>query len=305
MNYRLGVFLCLLISSCSKQKPRQNNAKIEHELAYILKVPKSPKGLVILFPSYGADVVTTDVETYIDETCYDQGMAALFIDYKYDFFLNRSDFEVLNVLIDRILLKNNIPETNIFIGGFSVGGNVALSYCIWLNKLGITKNKPKGIFVGDSPVDLLGLYRSQIKVLHKTDSPKIAVDEAKFIVQYLSENIGVPSEAMNAYYEHSPFIKADIEKSNLKYLKDYHIHFYSEPDLIWFQDVLGYNNYEDLNAFKIEKFKEHLDLVTKKTVRYTKTKNKGFKNGIKNPHSWSIIDENDFYDWISFVNTSN
>ncbi len=299
MIYKIYALFFLLMLSCAKQQPQKNSTEVKHEIAYILKVPKSPQGVVILFPSYGTDVVTTDGETYIDETCYDEGIAALFIDYKYDFFLDKADFYKLNALINSVLLKNNIPSTNIFIGGFSVGGNIALSYCIWLNKLNITKNKPKGIFIGDSPVDLLGLYKRQVEVLHTKTSTKVAVDEAEFIVNYLSKKIGTPEVSLDKYYEYSPFSGGKVEDSNMKYLKDYHIHFYSEPDLKWFKEVFGYDDYKSINSFKIEMFKTHLDNISEKTIRYTKTKNKGFKGGVKNPHSWSIIDENNFYEWIT------
>jgi prophage antirepressor-like protein len=164
--------------------------------------------------------------------------------------------------------------------------------------LNITKNKQKGIFVGDSPVDLLGLYHSQMKAINKKNGNKTATEEANFIVKYLLKKIGTPKDNMDKYYEYSPFINNNVEKSNLRYLTDYHIHFYSEPDLNWFKEMLDYEDYEDINSFKIDQLKAHLDKVSKKTVFHTKTKNKGFKGNEKNPHSWSIIDENDFYKWI-------
>ena len=103
---------------------------------------------------------------------------------------------------------------------------------------------------------------------------------------------------MDKYYKLSPFVDKEINKSNIKYLKDYYIHFYSEPDLEWFKKIYGYEDYEDTNSFKIDRFKEELDKRTTKKIIYTKTKNKGYVDDIKNPHSWSIINENDFFKWM-------
>ena len=281
------------------KKERIKTIEVEtNELGYILKVPISPKGLVVLFPSFGSGVIKTDVETKIDDKCFIEGYASLIIDYKHDFFLDEPNFVKINNLVNTILDKNNIPSRNLFIGGFSVGGNIALTYCIWFNKLKRVNNKPLGIFVGDSPVDLYGLYNSQVKAIEKSTSTDVAIDEGKFIVDYLKENLGDPKKSIDKYYKYSPFINKDIDKSNIKFLKDYHIHFYSEPDLKWFKEVFDYDNYEDINSFKIERFKEELDKISTKNIRYTKTKNKGFRDNLKNPHSWSIINENDFYKWM-------
>ena len=126
----------------------------------------------------------------------------------------------INHLINNVLDENNIYSENLFIGGFSVGGNVALSYCIWYNKLNKKINKPLGIFVGDSPVDLYSLYNSQVKVIEENISNDVALEEGKFIINYLEEQIGNPRNSMDKYYKLSPFVDKEINKSNIKYLKD-------------------------------------------------------------------------------------
>ena len=279
----------LLFFSCSKNIESDTSTEIFNELGYILKNPKSSRGLVVLFPSFGNSILKSENETKIDDKCFLEGYASLFIDYKYDFFLDKSNFIKINHLINNVLDENNIYSENLFIGGFSVGGNVALSYCIWYNKLNKKINKPLGIFVGDSPVDLYSLYNSQVKVIEENISNDVALEEGKFIINYLEEQIGNPRNSMDKYYKLSPFVDKEINKSNIKYLKDYYIHFYSEPDLEWFKKIYGYEDYEDTNSFKIDRFKEELDKRTTKKIIYTKTKNKGYVDDIKNPHSWSII----------------
>lgn len=292
-------FIFMIILSCNEKVKKDNIiAHHENKIDFILKMPKSPKGIVVLFPSYGSGIIKTDEETKIDDKCLNEGYASLFIDYKYEFYLKEYDFVILNDLINDVIKKNNIPSKNLFIGGFSVGGNIALSYCIWFKKLNRIKNKPLGVFVGDSPVDLYGLYNSQVKAIKDNSSTDLAKDEGEFIINYLKVNLGDPNLSMSNYYKFSPFVDMNIEESNLKYLTNYNIHFYSEPDLEWFKEIFGYDSYQNINSFKIERMKKELDKISTKKTYHTKTKNKGYRNNIKNPHSWSIINEDDFFNWM-------
>ena len=98
----------------------------------------------------------------------------------------------------------------------------------------------------------------------------------------------------------SPFTFETQNIDNLKGLKKLKIRFYTEPDLKWWNEHAK-NNYEDLNAFYIQKLYEQLKTQFKnENIELIKTENKGYRaNGERHPHSWSIVNEKDLVKWMA------
>ena len=287
------VILLLLIISCNSRKYKKNKV-IKDSFSYVFKCPQNPQGLIVLFPKFYNNINKTDLETGIDEYFFNKGYASLIVGFNSEFFLNENDFNKIYYLIEKIITVNKINEKKIIIGGFSNGGSISLNYSIWTNKLK-KKIMPNSIFVGDSPVDFEYFYTNKNKVINK-DYNSRAVNEASFIVKYLDEKLGNPIKNINNYYLNSPYTHSNVEKSNLKYLKNFNIIFFSEPDLEWFKSKIGYGT-EDMNYFYIQKFQKKLKELSSKNIEFIKTKDKGFINNEKHPHSWTIIDPKTLFDW--------
>ena len=79
-------------------------------------------------------------------------------------FLKQSERHQLAEQLEKIILENNLSKENVFIGGFSSGGNVSLLISDYLVHIK-SQVQPKGIFVVDSPIDLLALYKTAQKNL--------------------------------------------------------------------------------------------------------------------------------------------
>jgi hypothetical protein len=295
-KYLLLIINILFITYSCKYERQISDKKYINEVGYILKCPPNSKGLIVLFPKFYNSITKTDLETKIDEKYFSNGYASLIIDFKSDFFLDKKDFIKIYDLIKYILSVNNISRDRLIIGGFSTGGTIALSYAIWIKKF---KKAiiPSSIIVGDSPVDFEAFYINKKNVINKNFNAR-SVDEAKFIVKYLDEKIGNPTLNLNNYYTYSPYIHSNFKNSNIRYLKDYNIIFFSEPDLIWYKNTIGYE-FEDLNSFQISKFQNELKKISSKRIDFIKTHNKGFINSEKQPHSWSIIDPDKLFEWTS------
>ena len=290
----ITILISFLFFFCNNEKKK--DSKNRDDIGYILKCPSKPKGLIVLFPKFYNDINKTDLETKIDEKYFNKGYASLIIDFKSDFFLDEKDFIKTYDLIKYLLKINNIPKDKLIIGGFSIGGTIALSYAIWVKKL----NKsiiPNSIIVGDSPVDFEALYINKKNIINKNFNSR-SVSEAKFIVKYLDEKLGNPTANINNYYKYSPYIYSSIENSNIYYLKNYNILFFSEPDLIWYKDNIGYE-LEDLNFFQINKFQNEIKKISNRKIDFIKTYNKGFIENEKHPHSWTIIDPDKLFKWTS------
>nr|BFF39737.1 hypothetical protein BACY1_15420 [Tenacibaculum mesophilum] len=125
----------------------------------------------------------------------------------------------------------------------------------------------------------------------------IAKEEAELIVTFLGYYLGDPSVNKEKYVKYSPYIKEVGKASNVRFLRDYCINFYSEPDLFWYKTNLNFD-YQDTNSYQIEMFVDELSSIGNENVNYVKTTAKGYVEGKRNPHSWSIIDPEDFMNWV-------
>ncbi|RBW54688.1 hypothetical protein DS884_17210 [Tenacibaculum sp. E3R01] len=291
MKLIISCFLCFFIAFYSYSGV---NNKEQVNIKYLLKCPKSPLGLIVLFPKFNNTLKSTDIQTNIDEKYYSENYATIIIDYKKDFFLKKKDFLQIYNLIEKVLKSNKINEDKVIIGGFSTGGTIALSYSIYASKLK-KRIKPNSIIVGDSPVDFEAFYNNKIEII-KRDFNYRAVSEARFIVNYLKKQLGSPKVGNSNYISYSPYLNSNLLNSNIRYLKDYNIIFYSEPDLAWYKTNIGYE-LEDLNSFQIDKLIKELKRISQKKITHIKTSKAGFINNKRHPHSWSIINPEKLFKW--------
>ena len=212
-------------------------------------------------------------------------------------WLSDSKKKDLEEIIADVVKQNDINTDNTFIGGFSSGGNVAL---LLTDHLKSTESsiQPKGLFITDSPVDLLGLYENAQKNIRKNFSEP-AVQEAKWIVEMFDPEFGTGEAGLISYENKSPYFSKTNSIKNLSNLSDVKIRLYSEPDTLWWRENRQ-AEYEDMNAYYIEQLANDLTkLYGENQVTFIRTKNRGYRaNGDRHPHSWAIIDEQGLIDWI-------
>ncbi|MDN3620059.1 alpha/beta hydrolase fold domain-containing protein [Polaribacter undariae] len=301
VNY---IIILLLIGTSCKGKSKENN-QTEKPKPEIIKTnefelikSENQKGLLILFPCFPCNAENTLSEFKITEISVKNNFSVLAMNLNQRLYLSQKEKQELAEQITKIVNEQNLSEKNIFIGGFSSGGNISLLISNYLvnNKSQI---QPKGVFVVDSPIDLLGLYRTAEKNL-KLNFSESSVAESKWIKEMLDNEFGNPENGIANYEINSPFTLETQNIDNLKSLEKLKIRFYSEPDLKWWKEHAK-NDYEDLNAFYIQKLSEHLKTeFGKNDVEFIKTKNKGYReNGERHPHSWSIVNEKDLVNWMT------
>lgn len=299
---KLITLLVLITMSCKGQNQKNESPqKFSFETIktsdYELLKSENQTGLLILFPCFPCDAENTLKEFKIAEISLKNGFSVLAMNTNQRLYLNQTEKQDLSTQLVKIVEEQNLPSTNIFIGGFSSGGNVSLligDYLIEHN----SNIKPKGIFVVDSPVDLLGLYKTAEKNLNLNFSePSVA--ESKWIKEMLNNELGIPENGIANYELNSPYTLETQNIDNLKNLKELKIRFYTEPDLSWWSKHAK-NDYKDLNAYYIQNLAERLkDEFGHKNIELITTKNQGYRaNGERHPHSWSIVNEEDLIDWI-------
>ncbi len=274
-----------------------SNANQVKEKTYQLYKAKNQKATLILFPGYtGGGAENTKKEFKILDKAAKNNISVLLMDFDEHVFLSQKEKKALKTDLEAIFKANDLHETNIFIGGFSSGGNVTLLLSDYLVQ---SKSNliPKGIFVVDSPVDLLKIYEiSQKNVLNSKRQE--SVEESKWIVANFDKDFGNPEYDNSKYQQNAPFTAKKNNIDNLLNLKNIKIRLYSEPDLDWWKDKNG-NDYEDLNAYSLSKLAETLKTYQFKNVEVINTKNKGIRaNGERHPHSWSIVDVDNLIVWM-------
>jgi len=126
-----------------------------------------------------------------------------------------------------------------------------------------------------------------------------SVQESQGIINRLDADFGKVQDGIEKYETYSPFIYETENIKNLEHLQNIRIRLYTEPDTLWWSQNRQ-NTYEEMNAYYIKKLSEQMDARFKtKQVELIETVDKGYRsNGIRHPHSWSIVDKEDLLSWI-------
>jgi hypothetical protein len=290
-NFKKFAFiLFIILSSCNKFTRKEIHIDSEY---YELIVPKNHKELLILFPMFGGTNETIKTESNIVEKALKENISILIFKINQNLFLDINQQKEFGKIIFNVINKNNINGNKIFLGGFSAGGNLALQIGKYLTIAYNGEFSPKGILVVDAPVDLEQFYNNNLKVFKETNSAN-----AEYFLNLVKNNIGNPKKDIDNYKMYSPYLGSLEYIDNVSF-KNTELIFYTELALKFRKENFN-QSYEATNGFQLKKLAKLLNKNgTKAKVNYIETHNKGYrKNGIRNPHSWSIINEKKIIDWI-------
>lgn len=282
MKSYLILIFTLLYTACFSQS-------IDNELYSLVKV-QNEKAVVILFPCFPCDAQHTKKEASFLKELENTKTSIILLNENQKLFLEEKDKTRIADLLKTIFKKHSLSTSNLYIGGFSSGGNLTILMTQYLVQH--SDIHPKGIFIVDSPIDLEQLYYNSEKNIERNFN-ETSVTESKFIIDLLQNSLGNPKTHKENYIRYSPFLSSVKEQVYLKDLRNIKIRFYSEPDQEWYKNNRE-KEYQELNTFQLEKANEYLynsELIL--------TKNRGYRtNGQRHPHSWSILDGQDFINWI-------
>lgn len=287
------ILVFFILISCNTK----NEERVIKDDAFELFIAKNHNGTLVLFPGFGGGgSENTKKEFKILDIAAKNNFSVLLMNFDHHVFLKEAEKQSLKTDLESIFSKYKLDFRNVYFGGFSAGGNVSLLLSDYLIK---TKSSiiPDGIFIVDSPVDLLKIYEVAEKNIIKNKAPE-SVEESKWIIENFDSDFGNPKNGIEKYELFSPFTFKTANSNNLRFLKNTKIRLYTEPDINWWKNYNG-NDFEDLNAFSIEKMVDEMKNKQFSKVEVIKTKNKGYRaNGNRHPHSWSIVDVNDLMNWM-------
>jgi hypothetical protein len=219
------------------------------------------------------------------------------MNYNQKLWLEETEKQKLAELIQKIFTDNQLPTNEAYIGGFSSGGNMSLLIGSYLAKNKQFNLTPKGVFIVDSPIDLVALYKSSEKNI-KQNFSEISVTESKWIIETLGKQFGNPASDITKYLKYSPYTSKTANIDNLEGLRKIKIRLYTEPDTLWWKENRK-SDYDQMNAYFIKSLSEDLRNAGFIDVSYIPTENKGYReNGDRHPHSWSIVDKKELIKWM-------
>ncbi len=296
--------LLLIIASCKVNKEKNTlkhqptvYTEISHEFYELNKPDTKAKAVLVLFPGYPHTARETKQEFNILEIAKSKNIAVIFSNYNRKLWLEENEKSQLTQQLQQTFKDHQLPTDNIYFGGFSSGGNVALLISDYLTKNKNYQVAPKGVFIVDSPIDLSELYLAAEKNVKRNFSV-VSVQEGKRLIATLGKNFGNPNKDISTYEKQSVFTSKTSNITNVSHLKNTKIRLYTEPDTIWWKEN-RMADYEQMNAYHIKKLSEKLKDSGFQHAEYIPTQNKGYRaNGQRHPHSWSIVDVEGLVEWI-------
>ncbi len=286
-----------LISKESEADRTQDFLEVKNDQYELISPTKNIKAVLVLFGGYPESPKDVKEQFNILPIAKENNVAVLIMNFNQKLYLQEEEKLELANRLSSIFSAHKLPVDNLYIGGFSSGGNISLllsSYISAHSELGF---KPKGVFIADSPIDLSALYFTSEKNLERNFS-EASVQESTWIIKTLGEQFGDPNVDISKYEQYSVFTSKTSNIKNLEGLKNIKLRLYTEPDTLWWKEN-RMADYEQMNAYFIKKLDQTLQAHNFKDVDYIATKNRGYRaNGERHPHSWAIIDEKKLVQWI-------
>ena len=280
----------------AKEVPVEVTNEKEETDAYTWLRAKNQEAVLILFPCFPCDNENTLSEFPIQKKALANGVSLLLMNYNKKLYLSEEEKEELAKQITHVLEKHHQTDKKVFIGGFSSGGNVSLLMADYSAQQNLSW-KPDGVFVVDSPIDLLGLYRTSEANIERNFS-EVSVQESSWLLEYFQSSFGDPDSTLEKYEAISPFIKETHNISNVEGILEMKVRAYTEPDSTWWMENRKVP-FEETNAQYLKHFIAELKSRGGKNIEYITSQNKGYRaNGDRHPHSWAIVDVDDLIRWM-------
>jgi len=215
-----------------------------------------------------------------------------------EMYYDDSSPALLDEIIREVMTMHRIPAQNLFIGGMSASGTRALRYAQYCEQ-GKSKygHKVAGVFAADPPLDLERFYNSAKN--NAGNFKKGMLEEAGLILKAFPEKLGgTPQEKPERYRQASVYSRADSSGGNARLLAKVPVILFHEPDMEWWTEERG-ATFFDINSYDITGFAGKLKALGSEKIEVVTTTGKGFdRQGNRNCHSWTIVDEEYLVKWI-------
>lgn len=270
------------------------------ELYYLKLIPKEKiKGAIVILPSGRETTEDLIKQISIPKLAFDKGIVTIIPSINWGTENRKVEIEILDKIFKEVIDLHKIPKEKFVLGGLSNGGMISLIYTQQSVKdKNNTLLQPKGVFGLDVPLDKAHLYEYCQREIKRNFS-ELGVGEARWIMNNYNEIYGgSPEEFPEKYIEASIYSNGKKDGGNAKYLKNIPVRLYTDLDVNWLMNERRRDLY-DWNGTDNVALINDLKLLGNTDASIIITMGKGVRlNGKKHPHSWSIMDNKDCFNWI-------
>jgi hypothetical protein len=263
----------------------------------IIYPPKLPwTGYIFIIPGFGQTAEEVLEQTDLPKLTAKSGLLTIiptFQDGVLSFGIDSLSQQSFNTIIADVRQKHKLIDLHYYIGGFSIGGSVAIKFAE------DAVNKPNAVFAIDPPLDLERYYNSSKREVRLTVN-KTPDEERVYMIERIEKEMGgSPKDALKNYYKTSPYSFTDSTQTAIKNIMKLPLRIYSEPDVNWW---LKENevDFTGMNVSECSAMINELNRLGNTKASLILTQNKGYRkpNNSKHPHSWSIVDNNKLIEWL-------
>jgi hypothetical protein len=160
--------------------------------------------------------------------------------------------------------------------------------------------RPKGVFMVDSPIDVFTLW-DMLDETAKENFSEPAVQEANEAMGRMRAQFGVPKDNVAKYNGVNPFSMNKAYGENEKQLKNTPVRAYHEIDVAW-RLLNRRQTVRQGNYYVTSELINRLLLMGNDKAEFIQSDRKGYRsNGMRHPHSWSIVDEAECIGWVKAI----
>lgn len=268
-------------------------------LYYYQLLPEgAPTGVLTIIPSGGETTENLLKQISLHTAAVEKGLLVIIPSINWGTEDRVPEISFLDTIFEHLVTEHNAPKDKFVFCGLSNGGMISFRYAINAVKDSSTYLVPKGIIGVDPPLDFAHFYAYCEREIARDFSPT-GVQEARWMMNnYNTIYGGSPDEAPQAYIDASTFSYGTPEGGNAKYLTNIGIRMHSDLNLDYLLNQRKRDLY-DWNGTDIVAFVNQLKINGNTNAEVIITQNEGVRlNGMKHPHSWSIMHTDDTLRWI-------
>ncbi|MCB0529691.1 MAG: hypothetical protein KDC65_14515 [Saprospiraceae bacterium] len=303
MKYLLGILL--LSFTCCRLAQTQSVEKTDFAfknapgVSCVWVTPKTGavKGVVMLIAGFGETAEGALTETRIPTALCERGMMAVVVGLGAHMYADSSVMATLDEVTAAVQERYHPECECMALGGFSIGGAIALRYAERCHEQPEQHPLlPNAVFAIDAPVDLIELWDYFEREIARNFDP-VGVAEAKYVSELLKREIGTPAENRALYEALTPYCHSCQSPGNERFLKNTAVRVYHDMDLDWYLKNKKRSAY-DCNFLNASAFIAQLLQTGNEQATFVSGKTGYRSDGTRNPHAWSIVDEQELAMWI-------
>jgi hypothetical protein len=256
------------------------------------------QGIMVLMDGYSGNASNFLTETKLHNVACANDILTICMPEGNRLYADTSIVSLINIILTDVIKTYKVKKDQFVLGGHSAGGTIMLRYAeLCKEHPAEYPVLPKAVFTVDSPVDLLGLYRSSQRDL-SGGSNGWWLGESQMIIDTFEKTFGKPETSIQTYRQVSPFFGEDTMPGNEKFLKGVAYRTYHDVDVSWYLQNRRRSLYQT-NMLDASELVKRLLLAGNNNAEFVASKIPGRRSdGLRHPHSWSIVDEVDLIQWV-------